>query len=117
MNKRRTLRYCLWPPCNNTIREGVYCAFHMKTLKRPYMKENKKAEKYYHNPAWIKFNKHKKKTNPFCEVRGKPPEVIHHKIPKKEGGTLLSNTNTQALCNLHHRMAHAALNQITKGLY
>ena len=115
--KRKTLKYCAWRLCNNKFREGgPYCPYHMKTLKRPMMKQ-KQTENYYLSPAWIRFRNYKKKTNPFCDVCGKPTEVIPHKIPVKDGGELLSNTNTQALCHYHHRMAHTALNQVTKGLY
>ena len=114
--KRKSLRPCAWRFCPNKVRGKIYCDYHFKTLKRPYMK-SKEADPAYKKPAWIKFSNYKKKANPFCETGcGNETKIIHHKQPIKDGGLLLSNSNTIALCASCHRLAHMALNQETKGL-
>ena len=78
--------------------------------------KKKETDKIYLNPAWIKFSKIKKKRNPFCEVCDDPTKVIHHKVPIKNGGKLLSNSNTIALCSFCHQQAHLALKTEIRGL-
>lgn len=79
--------------------------------KYDYFERNKETVAMYNSTAWKKVRNLYIAKHPLCEVctmRGfvTIAREIHHRVPLSEGGSLLEESNLQALCHSCHMQIH-----------
>jgi len=84
---------------------GARCAQCM--AKRKVVEPVKKREPFYGTAAWRKFSDWYKRQHPLCEnckAKGivTPVYCVDHVIEIKDGGALLSSSNSRSLCRRCH---------------
>lgn len=67
-----------------------------KEAKRPHI-----SQRPGYGPEWIKAREKYRATHPYCELCGKPAELVHHRKPVEAGGGH-EQENLVALCNSCH---------------
>jgi 5-methylcytosine-specific restriction protein A len=97
---------CIVPGCPNISTNGThYCDKHLEERKK------EKRNRREHTPAapfsenWPKVRAKYLREHPYCEICGRPAEIVHHKIDRRVGGTDHPD-NLQALCNECHSRLH-----------
>jgi 5-methylcytosine-specific restriction protein A len=109
---------CKVKVCPNRALEGSsYCAEHQKIAQkrrkesdRQYDRKRGWQDHNYSSVKWRRIRAYKLKQSPLCEMclkQGKivPAKIIHHIIPRKDGGTD-DFDNLMSLCHYCHNKIH-----------
>ena len=104
----KAAKACSYPGCPNLVRstKTSYCEKHERERQQKKNAERPSKRSQGYDKRWRRISASYLRAHPFCEMCGKPAEVTHHKIRKKEGGTD-SIANLQALCRACHARLHA----------
>ena len=105
----KSRKFCRSFPCKNLALPGSgYCREHQgnQTVKE--------ADPFYLSKEWRRFREWYLTQHPFCEECEKEGRLnratlVHHIVEIKDGGALLSEENSQALCRDCHGKAHKSL--------
>ena len=104
-------RPCSWPGCPK-LTVSRYCEEHTRQADRNYEKyERDPATRQYYGTEWQKVRRAYISHHPLCEEclkqgRVVPVAQVHHKRPRREGGTN-DFSNLMSLCASCHARIHA----------
>lgn len=104
----RAARPCAVPGCPNLVYDPnqIYCVIH--AAKQEQEERRRRAERgtdAQYGWRWQQISKRYLRAHPRCERCGQPAEVVHHIIPRAEGGKD-SWDNLMALCRACHTRLH-----------
>ena len=112
MSPTRLPHPCGHPGCPALVPAG-------ERLCEKHKRENRKVEdanranyrERGYSTEWDKLKAMKKRESPLCEVclqegRLTPAEMVHHKVPLREGGELLDMGNLVSVCRACHARLH-----------
>jgi 5-methylcytosine-specific restriction protein A len=112
---KRAMRFCAWPGCDE-LTAGRYCIEHQMQHEEKQDEERAKYNRARGSAAsqgygsdWRKVRLSYLREHPLCErceERGKikAAEMVHHKVPIKQGGARLDKRNLMALCDACHEV-------------
>jgi len=88
-----------------TLPHKARCAKHQKEMLQAKRKVRHSKPKVPYGKGWRELSKAILAAYPLCKICGRPSEVVHHIIERKDGGTD-DPTNLVALCNRCHSSYH-----------
>lgn len=112
---RKAARPCAYPGCPGLVRgSGRYCPDHAhlqqtqaRASRERYEERTQRgsaAEQGY-GREWTAIRDRFLREHPLCERCGRRAEVVHHRIPKREGGGD-DPANLASLCQSCHMKVH-----------
>jgi 5-methylcytosine-specific restriction protein A len=106
---------CAYPSCPN-LTDGYYCDDHKSkgNFEYNHYRRDPNTNKRYGN-KWREIRERYVKAHPLCEECLKegwyvPVDVVHHKLPTRDGGGH-NEGNLMSVCNHHHALLHAELDK------
>lgn len=106
--RRKVARPCAVTGCPNLVTDPneIYCLIHRAKMKQQERERRKeRGTDAHYGPRWERISKRFLRSNPVCELCGKPSEIAHHIIERSEGGSD-DYDNLMALCRACHTALH-----------
>ena len=96
---------CAHYRCNAASIAGEsYCADHF--VPRHERDNREPAHLRGYDSDWGKLRRAFLRSNPLCQVCGRPAYIAHHIVPIDEGGERLDEDNLKAMCRNCHEHLH-----------
>ena len=102
-------RPCNHPGCGVLISTGSRCSKHTVQYHADYRKSRTDIDeqRFYGSQAWRDASLQHRKEHPVCQECGlKPSELVHHRVPVRQGGDRLLKSNFVAVCRSCQAVAH-----------
>lgn len=97
---------CRQPGCAALVDKPGYCDRHKRPAAQAYnrARADSAEQGVYNSSRWQKLRHLKRSEDPFCERcnkagRIKPADMVHHKLPIKDGGDPWAWDNLESVCN------------------